>query len=425
MESIKLLIVTFLLLSGSAIAHSGLQSSIPNNGDVLKETPQVVEFNYSGPVNLMKVEIKGGDGNLIDLDLPSDNQPRKNFTLPLPDLQSSVYQVNWVSAGADGHKIKGKFSFKYSGANSSTSQFASDDLEPFSANISIWSVGILINKLLLYIALAMTIGGLAAMFTVSRYNSLQIPFISYLPIGCILGVSVASLGFFLQVGAFAEEGISGMWSQDYLPVLWETGAGKAFRYQLLGWCFTLGMMVLIWLTPRLNHLFSTVALIGGFLIAGSFTLTGHTTEAPTWVRIALVLHVMTAMWWIGSLYPLRCACNVLNVTNLQSLMVEFGRQAMVLVGLLIVLGVGVAYHLEGSFSNLLFTGHGNILLLKIASVAAILFIAARHKWRLVPGLTSHQAVKSLKHSITIEMFIGFVILLITAALSSLAGPAYG
>jgi len=292
--------------------------------------------------------------------------------------------------------------------------------------ISTWIIAILLSKLLLYIALAMTVGGLAALFTLSGYKALQnfLP-IRYLLPGCILGIISASIGFFLQVGSFAEMGIAGMWSHDYLPILWDSGAGQSYRLQLLGWLLVVVTAALIWAKPHVNPIFSALAFIGVLIIAVSFTLTGHTAEAPLWVRIALILHVVTAMWWIGSLYPLRRACSVLPTTNLQSLMREFGQQAMVLVGLLVIVGVGVAYYLEGNFSNLLTTTHGNILLLKLASVAAILFIAAKHKWRLVPELTNDQAVKALKRSITIEMIIGFIILLITAALSSLTGPAYG
>jgi len=106
-------------------------------------------------------------------------------------------------------------------------------------------------------------------------------------------------------------------------------------------------------------------------------------------------------------------------------MVEFSQQAMYLVGLLVIAGVGISYHLEGSFSNLLFTGHGNLLLLKLATVAAILGLAAYHKFRLVPQLTNRRAVFDLKRSITIEMGIGFLILLVTAVMSTATGPAYG
>jgi len=301
----------------------------------------------------------------------------------------------------------------------------SEGLKMSTVSVSIWSIGILLNKLLIYIALAMTVGGLAAMFTLSRYNPRQVPFANYLPTGCLLGLVAVTIGFFLQVGSFAEEGISGMWNPDYMPILWDSGAGKSFRWQLFGWCFVLLMLALAWIIPRSNLLFTVLSFIGVFMIATSFTFIGHTAEAPIWVRIALMLHVLAAMWWMGSLYPLRCACGALDIPNLQSLMVKFGQQAMYLVGLLVVVGAGVAYHLVGSFSNLVFTGHGNLLLLKLGTVAAILCLAAYHKFQLVPRLTNRSAVTALKRSLTIEMGIGFLILLVTAVMSTAIGPTDG
>jgi putative copper resistance protein D len=106
-------------------------------------------------------------------------------------------------------------------------------------------------------------------------------------------------------------------------------------------------------------------------------------------------------------------------------MVEFGKQAMFIVGLLVIAGGIISYHLEGSFSNLLDTGHGNLLLLKIGTVAAILAIAALHKFAYVPALSNGKSTAALKRSITIEMCIGFLILVITAVMSSVTGPAYG
>jgi len=428
MKLFNYLIATCLFLfSSSVLAHTGIQSSSPANGAKLSEAPKTIDLRFKGPVRLLKIEMKGSDGNLIDFPpLASDADPRKNFSLPLPDLQTSAYKVSWMIAGADGHKIKGKLAFKYSDANGTGGDDTVEGESFMEGGISPWSLGVFLNKLFLYIALAMTVGGLAALFTLSGYEALQNLPIQYLIPGCILGIITASIGFFLQVGSFAEMGIAGMWSHDYLPILWDSGAGQSYRLQLIGWLLVVITAALVWLKPHISPIYSALALIGVFIIAFSFTLTGHTAEAPWWVRIALILHVVTAMWWIGSLYPLRRACNVLPSSNLQSLMIEFGQQAMILVGLLVVVGIGVAYHLEGSFSNLLFTGHGNILLLKLASVATILFIAAKHKWRLVPGLTGDQAAgtaQTLRRSITVEMIIGLVILLITAALSSLVGPA--
>ena len=292
-------------------------------------------------------------------------------------------------------------------------------------SISGWVATIVLNKLLIYIALAMTVGGLAAMFTASRYQNRQIPFNYYLPIGCLLGLMAVTFGFLLQVGSFAEEGISGMWDMDYAKILWNSGVGKSYKFQLLGWCLVISTIIMMWIKPIYCHLFAALGMIFVFIIAISFTLTGHTAEAPIWVRIALALHVVAAMWWIGSLYPLRSACDALGVSNLQSLMVEFGKQAMFLVGFLVIAGGIISYHLEGSFSNLLNTDHGNLLLLKLGTVAVILSIAAVHKFCYVPQLSSPESIATLKRSITIEMFIGFVILVITALMSSVTGPAYG
>ena len=425
MNIINLLIVTFaLVFSVVASAHTGMQSTFPKNGDVINDELETIDLNFSGPVKLLKLEVKGSDGRLVTLEIPTDVEPTNKFKIPLADLKNSTYKVNWTYMGADGHKLKGGFSFKYAGGNTSTNGDDDETSEVSSYSISGWIVAIVLNKLLIYIALAMTIGGLAGMFTVSRYRDRQIPFIKYLPAGCLLGLIAVSLSFFLQVG-FAEEGISGMWNADYAGILWNSGVGKSYKFQLLGWCLVISTIIMTWIKPVYTHLFAALGIIFVFIIAISFTLTGHTAEAPIWVRTALALHVVAAMWWMGSLYPLRSACDALGVSNLQSLMVEFGKQAMFLVGLLVIAGGIISYHLEGSFSNLLDTDHGNFLLLKLGTVAIILSIAALHKFRYVPKLSSPKSVATLKRSITIEMGIGFIILLLTAVMSSVTGPAYG
>ena len=426
MKIITLLIASYLLLMSSiASAHTGMQSTFPKNGAVINQVLDAIDLNFSGPVKLLKLEAKGSDGALLQLGIPTQTEPTKQFKIPLADLKNSTYKVSWTYMGADGHKIKGGVSFKYTGGKTSTYGDNDETSEVSSDSISGWVAAIVLNKLLIYIALAMTVGGLAAMFTVSRYNGRQIPFNKYLPVGCLLGLSAVSLGFFLQVGSFAEEGMSGMWDADYVKILWNSGVGKSYKFQLLGWCLVISTIIMMWIKPVYNHLFAALGLIFVFIIAVSFTLTGHTAEAPIWVRGALALHVVAAMWWIGSLYPLRSACNALGVSNLQSLMVEFGKQAMFLVGLLVIAGGVISYHLEGSFSNLLNTGHGNLLLLKLGTVAVILSLAAVHKFRYVPKLSSAESVTTLKRSITIEMVIGFIILVITALMSSVTGPAFG
>ena len=289
--------------------------------------------------------------------------------------------------------------------------------------LSPWIVATFSSKLLLYIAYAMSLGGFAATFMIQRYKPQHLPFLTYTLCGVILGLSVSSLDFFLQVGSFSESGLAGMWDPIYMDILWQSGVGMSYQLRLAGW---FGLLLLV-IAMRLNSTYarplSFIALLISLLIAASFSVVGHTAEQATWVRLALVLHIFIAMWWIGLLYPLSQWCNEFPSNTLQLLMHEFGKQASVLVALLLMAGVGIAYALEGSFQTLFMTTHGNVLLLKIAVVAGILSLAAMHKFHLVPALKSHHSAMTLRFSIGLEMVIALLILINTAALSTLFGPS--
>lgn len=290
-------------------------------------------------------------------------------------------------------------------------------------DISPWLVAIFSSKLLLYIAFSMSLGGVSAMLTMQNYKPHSMPFIHYATLGALLGVIVASLDFFLQVGSFADEGIVGMLDKTYIEVLWQSGVGQSYQLRLLGWGGILLLLLGLRLAPLFARSISIFCLLLSVAVASSFTLVGHNAEQALWVRLALVLHIIVAMWWIGMLYPLRHWCTELPSNTLKGFMHQFGVQASFLVGLLLVAGVAISYILEDSFANLINSLHGNVLLLKVTSVGAILSLAAIHKLRLVPSLESDDSVLKLKHSIGIEMGIALLILVITAVLSTLVGPS--
>jgi len=291
-----------------------------------------------------------------------------------------------------------------------------------TTDLSPWLVATFSSKILLYIAYAMSVGGVAATFLIQRYKPQHLPYTAYTLWGVILGIVTSSLYFFIQVGAFSESGFSGMWDTTYIGILWETGVGLSYKLRLAGW---FGVLLLI-MAMRLNTTYikplSLITLLVTLLIAMSFSLVGHAAEQAPWVRIALVLHVFIAMWWIGLLYPLGQWCREFPANTLRLLMHEFGKHAVFMVALLLIAGGGISYAVEGSFEALFNSPHGNILLLKLGVVAAILSLAALHKFRLVPGLETVQSVKALQFSISLEIGFALVILVITAALSTLFGP---
>lgn len=292
------------------------------------------------------------------------------------------------------------------------------------SEFSPWLVAIFFSKLVLYITYAMSVGGVSAIFMIQRYRPQRLPFFGYAMVGVILGLMVASMSFLLQVGSFAESGLAGMWDRTYLEILWQSGVGVSYQLRLIGWFGLLILLFVLRLNTKAAKPIALLYLLVSLIIAASFTWVGHTAEQAIWVRLALALHLFIAMWWVGFLYPLRQWCQVFPVNTLQLLMHEFGKQASVLVALLLLAGVGVAYTLEQSIENLFFSSHGNILLLKLGGVAAILGLAALHKLRLVPSLTNSQSALALRRSISIEMGIAMLILIITAVLSTLVGPSH-
>ena len=291
-------------------------------------------------------------------------------------------------------------------------------------DISLWLVAIFTNKILLYIAYAMSIGGVSATLMIQRYKPGFQLFFGYLIWGVGIGLVVASIDFFLQVGSFSESGLAGMWDPIYIEILWQSGVGMSYKLRLVGWFGLVLLLTITYFYASTTKILYFLAFALLFTIAVSFIWIGHTTEQVVWVKLALVLHIFIAMWWIGSLYPLKCCCTELTPDILQRLMHEFGKQASVLVVLLILTGIGISYALEGSLVAFFTTKHGNLLLLKLGVVAGILAIAAHHKLRLVPSLKCEKTAYKLQISINVEMGISLLILITTAALSTLVGPAY-
>ena len=82
-----------------------------------------------------------------------------------------------------------------------------------TTDLSPWLVATFSSKILLYIAYAMSVGGVAATFLIQRYKPQHLPYTAYTLWGVILGIVTSSLYFFIQVGAFSESGVQ--WNVGY------------------------------------------------------------------------------------------------------------------------------------------------------------------------------------------------------------------
>jgi putative copper resistance protein D len=283
-----------------------------------------------------------------------------------------------------------------------------------------WESISLVFRLALYLALSGLVGSAFGLFlsqTSSLKKTLSTHFIkslkSYFLIS-LLTLFFTSLGFFwVRVGAFAEEGLAGLFDPLMISILYDSGLGMALNYGLLTCAFA-----------ALYYLFINRVLLICMLvsISLSFAFTGHLAELGMIEKGILSLHILIAFLWLGSLYPLWCLVNLERAQTVEELLEKFGYYASFIMPFLLLAGVALVYVITGFQLELLISNWGAILAIKLVLVLAILALAAWHKFKLVPNFQTKNGSEKMASSLKAEIYLGFGILSLSAFLSTLVSP---
>ncbi|MCM3670276.1 copper resistance protein CopC [Mesobacillus maritimus] len=103
--------IFFLAFANNALAHTGLESSSPQNGDISTQELEQVTLTFETKIEQGSTfELQNSSGEAIPIEniSLSENQLVGDFSDP---LENGEYQVIWKIIGADGHPIDGEFSF--------------------------------------------------------------------------------------------------------------------------------------------------------------------------------------------------------------------------------------------------------------------------------------------------------------------------
>ena len=112
MKILNIIIAAGLLIaSATALAHTGIKSTSPENKAVLQEAPETLTMSFRAPVRLMKVTLLDNNEEVVKTDFKPTAKAAKTFSVELPELSAGKYQASWMIMGKDGHKIKGRFVF--------------------------------------------------------------------------------------------------------------------------------------------------------------------------------------------------------------------------------------------------------------------------------------------------------------------------
>ncbi len=235
-----------------------------------------------------------------------------------------------------------------------------------------------------------------------------------LVIGFALASLVVSLMRFSANAVMLAGDFSGVFDPRIAKILWEGPSGEALDYRVVGTLVLLGAYIF-----RGPHL--VFSLLGCYMILISYRYIGHVTELTTPFRNAiLVLHITVVAFWVGSLIPLYWLAGGKDLQKAGDIAHRFGKIAAQAVPLLIVAGLIYAYLLLDSFSDVFTTAYGRFLLLKIALVSVVLFLAAMNKTRFVPEMLNGNPAsgKHLRQSIVLESVFILGIFFVTSILTT-------
>jgi putative copper resistance protein D len=286
-------------------------------------------------------------------------------------------------------------------------------------NVGFWDGAAVLVKAALYAA---TLGAAGGVFFLAYSRSLLEP-ADRLAIARSLWILTAaaiaaSAARVLLTAASMSEDAAGMLDARLLAMVWHGGEGRAAALRA-------GGLLLAVFAVAHHRRAGWSALAGAVLAATSFAWVGHArAAAQAATPLLLGVHVLAVAFWLGALGPLAILVRRGEPRRLGAVAARFGRIALAVVGALLAAGAAVLWFLLGSVSELWTSSYGWLACAKIALVACLLALAAWNKLRLVPRIVAGDAlaVRSLRRSIRAEMVVAGVILLITAALTTVAGP---
>ena len=293
-----------------------------------------------------------------------------------------------------------------------------------------WDIFSVVSKLTHLVGMALLFGeGLAyVLFQRANLQSAR-QTANALLLGALLTILGTTTYMLAQVGAINGAGVGGMWDWQMLQILAESSLGSASATRLVA--VLLGVVlaiILFWLSRAKERDRYALTFCAPFiactaiLLAWSTVLTGHIATLDSSIKAVLGVHFLAALAWAGTLWPLLRVCAVAEPAPLRSVMSMYGKVAVFVVALLVAAGVFLTFNLIASAIELVTTGYGLTLLLKLSGVLTMLGFAARHKLKLVPLLSTGDGTKRLQRSIGLEILVAILVLAVTAALTTVVGP---
>ena len=171
---------------------------------------------------------------------------------------------------------------------------------------------------------------------------------------------------------------------------------------------------------------AAVAALGAALVSASFAFTGHSLSLDRGLlpQVLVTLHLLAVSYWLGAFFPLRYVTYRPDPPGVAEVMKRFGDIALYIVGALMFAGIVLLWIMLGTPLLLFDSDYGRAVVVKLLFVAGLLGLAAVNKRVLTPALARGDisALQRLRNSITAEMVMAGLILIVTATFTTIVGP---
>lgn len=373
--------VIVLLNAFSASAHVELQSSDPASGAVLHTQPTSITLTFVEPVEVNDGVIEVFDdrfnpvviGHVTSID-PAATRIRVGLR---PGLAAGTYTVSWHATSEDTHVVSDSFQFSVvhpSEVRGAAPRSGLNDLAGNLLGVLRWTgyLGLLLGPGALLIALALWPAGLAD----RRTRGLTITGL------CLLMIS--TLGTMALQGVWASGApFTALW---LAPETLDTHSRQfdqiyALRsYLLLGFALALlaALSRSVRVPTRSRRVLLAATTVSTVALLATWPLVGHSAAGAGagFAIAANLLHTFAMSVWLGGLALILVALRPAErAAELASVLPRFSHIALAAVATLVITGVFMAWRQVGSVNALTATTFGQLLLVKMIGVIALVLVS--------------------------------------------------
>lgn len=390
------LLALFLVLLPvrEADAHGSLISSEPADGLLLDAAPGEIVLTFDEATELTALRLTAPDGSYKDAVAQSDRLVSHRLALPRSTLQGT-HVLSWRAVSEDGHPIGGAVVFSVGHVS------AEPGTEAETSRPVAWALWL--TRLAVAAGTAFGIGGVAFVLLLAsgrwpgRSRAVVVGFLS----AGVLG-AVASIG--LQGLDLAGAGLARL--DD--PAIWRTGLSRTPQ----GTSAVLVVLAFAAAGFGVGTRARAAAIAALGLSSAAFAASGHAALAsPRWLmQPSVFLHTTAMTLWLGALLPLAALAR----GGRDALDIPLQRfSELIPYGLAILFGSGLALALVqlGSLPALWQSAYGQVFLIKLGLLAAVLAFALLNRLLTPPALAGDPAARRrLVTSVTAETVLSFAVL---------------